>query len=338
MQLAASEFLRALRGNRSQIQLARRLGYRGNPITDWERGERFPTAEETLRVASLVGVDVPAAFRRFSASNPLAKPSRRPALAPWLEALRGTTTVTELAQRLRGSRFSIARWLNGTSKPRLPDFFRLVDAISGRLPEWVAELVSIERVPSLMPRFRAAAAAKRLAFELPWTEAVLRILETSGYRQQRANRSTYIASCLGVAVPEVERCIRQLQLAGVIERRGAKYIVKGQMVVDTQGGQQALHGLKRHWSQVAAERLRAPREADFFAYNLISVSGADLIRVQEKLSATFREIRSLVAASQPEEAAALINLQVVSFLPGARDPRTRIRTPLPLAGRQDSGE
>jgi len=106
----------------------------------------------------------------------------------------------------------------------------------------------------------------------------------------------------------------------VVEKRGAKYVVKGKMVVDTQGGKQALHGLKRHWSHVATERLQTPREADFFAYNLISVSRADLERIREKLSSTFREIRSLVAASQPEEAAALINLQVVSFLPQAPEP------------------
>lgn len=315
MDTAASEFLRALRGSRSQVQLARRLGYRGNPITDWERGERFPTAEETLRVATLVGVDVEAAFRRFSATCVLTQQARGYDLGSWLDALRGATTVTELAQRFGGSRFSVARWLSGAARPRLPEFFGLVDAITGRLPEWVAEFVAIEQVPSLVPRFRAAAAAKRLAFESPWTEAVLRVLETSEYRQQRHNRTRYIASCLGVPAADVERYLQQLQLAGVVEKRGARYVVKGQMVVDTQGGKQALHGLKRHWSEVAAERLQAPREADFFAYNLISVSHADLARIQEKLSATFREIRSLVAASQPEEAAALINLQVVSFLP-----------------------
>src|SRR6478736_565823 len=321
MDATASEFLRGLRGSRSQVQLARRLGYRGNPITDWERGERFPTAEEALRVASTVGVNVPAAFRRFASSTgTLAQRGRGFELARWLDALRGATTVTELSQRLGGSRFSVARWLSGAAKPRLPDFFRLLDAISGRLPEWVAELVAIDQVPSLVARFRAASAAKRLAFELPWTEAVLRILETSDYRKQRANRSAFIAGCLGVSAPEVERCIEQLQLAGVVEKRGAKYVVKGQMVVDTQGGKQALHGLKRHWSHVATERLQTPREADFFAYNLISVSRADLERIREKLSSTFREIRSLVAASQPEEAAALINLQVVSFLPQAPEP------------------
>ena len=48
----ASEFLRAIRGGRSQRALARRLDYRANPITDWEHGRRFPTAEEALTDAS----------------------------------------------------------------------------------------------------------------------------------------------------------------------------------------------------------------------------------------------------------------------------------------------
>jgi len=69
-------------------------------------------------------------------------------------------------------------------------------------------------------------------------------------------------------------------------------------------------------TQVAAERLAAPRDEDFFAYNLISISQADLERVREKLRTTFRELRSLVAASEPEEVAALINLQVVTFQAG----------------------
>jgi hypothetical protein len=39
MQVAAREFLRALRGKRSQKALSRRLGYQGNPVCDW--GARY---------------------------------------------------------------------------------------------------------------------------------------------------------------------------------------------------------------------------------------------------------------------------------------------------------
>ena len=318
METTASEFLRALRGRRSQVQLARRLGYRGNPVTDWERGARFPTAVESLRVAALSGVDVPAAFARFSARVKLQREAGELALGAWLSALRGTTSVSELAQRCGDSRYSVSRSLKGQAKPRLPDFFRLLDAITGRLPEWVAELVDIDQVPSLAGRFRAVSAARRLAFEAPWTEAVLRLLETTAYRKLRRHRSELIAQALGLTEAEVDACLERLLLADVVERRGARFAIKSQGVVDTQGGKEALNSLRAHWSRVAAERLAAPHSADFFAYNVISVSAADLEKARERLRAAFREIRSLVAASQPEEVAALINLQIVTFLPAAR--------------------
>lgn len=311
MQREASEFLRGLRGRRSQLQIARRLGYRGNPITDWERGSRFPTAQETLRFAALSGVDVAGAFSRFAPGVPWLSGSN--AIADWLEALRAATPLTELAQRVGASRFSIARWLSGAAKPRLPDFFRLVDALTGRLPEWAAEFVPIETLPSLATRFQAAAAAKRLAFELPWTEALLRVLETEGYRNQRARGVAYVATCLGIPTKQVEACLDQLLIADVVERRGRSYRVKGQSAVDTKGGQAALLALKSHWSRVAAERALAPAGGDFLAYNVISVSNDDLLRIRELLRRTFREIRTLVAASRPEQIAALVNLQVITF-------------------------
>lgn len=314
MERESSQFLRALRGKRSQGQLARRLGYRGNPITDWERGERFPTVHEVLRAAGLLGVDVAAAFANFAPGVDLTFVDGEWQVGAWLSALRGETPIAELAQRLSGSRFSVARWLHGRAKPRLPDFFRLLDAITHRLPEWVGSFVSLDGVPSLKPRFEAAQAAKHLAFDVPWSEAVLRLIETAGYRHARG-RERYLATALGIEVTEVHACVARLLTAGVVEKRGGRLVPREQGAVDTQGGRQALHRLKRHWSQVAAERLQAPREPDYFAYNVVSVSAADLERIRERLRAAFREIRSLVAASRPEEKAALINLQVVTFSP-----------------------
>ncbi len=125
MERAASEVLRAIRGRRSQAVFARRLGYRGNPITDWERGERFPTAEETLRAASLSQVDVTGGLARFSPKVPLRRRNGVPLLAGWLSDLRGTSSAGELARRTGYSRDSVGRWLRGDAKPRLPDFLRL---------------------------------------------------------------------------------------------------------------------------------------------------------------------------------------------------------------------
>src|SRR5262245_25245621 len=127
----ASQFLRAVRGKRSQVAFARRLGYRANPITDWENGRRFPTAAEAVRACERAGIDVSAAFARF---YPAAAPPERcdnASLCAWLARARGSTPIGELAQRCARSRFSVARWLSGEAQPRLPDFFLLADAITG---------------------------------------------------------------------------------------------------------------------------------------------------------------------------------------------------------------
>jgi hypothetical protein len=315
MKRESSGFLRALRGARSQQQWARRLGYRGNPVTDWERGVRYPTAEEVLRACAVAGIDVRAALTRFSNGATLRWNGNRFDVAAWLSSLRGRTSVVELAARSGRSRFSVARFLSGQAKPRLPDFFRLVDAMTGRLPEWVAEFVSIDRVPSLEGRFRTTRAARRLAFEVPWSEAVLRLLETSAYQSKRRHTRGFIASALGISRAAEVECLQRLTEADLIDGRSGKYRVKNRDTVDTQGGQQALQDLKRHWASVAAGRLAAPHTEDLFAYNVMSLSRADLERVRELLRAAFREIRSLVAASNPDEVAALVNLQLVTFLP-----------------------
>jgi hypothetical protein len=66
---------------------------------------------------------------------------------------------------------------------------------------------------------------------------------------------------------------------------------------------------------VALERLASDRD-DWFAYNVISVSAADLARIEQKLRATFREIRGIVKDSAPTESAALLTLQLVRWEPG----------------------
>jgi transcriptional regulator with XRE-family HTH domain len=317
VKLAAAQFLRAVRGKRSQVAFARRLGYRANPITDWEHGRRFPTAAEALRAAGRAGIDVASACRRFHSAEP---PSADPAeLSAWLRALRGSTSLSELSLRCGVSRFALGRWLSGQAQPRLPELFLLIDAITGRLPDLVAELVPIEQVPALVERYRAAAAARHLAFEEPWTEAVLRLLETASYLALPAHQPGVVAGRLGITVEHEERCLQRLEKAGIIRKRAGRYEVQGALTVDTRAAPEAVQRLMAHWSEVALQRFPIGHEADLFAYNVFSISRADLLRVHEMLRATYRELRAIVASSEPTETAALLNLQLVEWGDPARE-------------------
>jgi transcriptional regulator with XRE-family HTH domain len=315
VELAARQLLRAIRGQRSQVAFARRLGYRGNPLTDWERGARFPTGEETLRAAAKAGIDVAAAFARFVPQLPLTKERGRFALSRWLDALRGTASVNEIAARAGHSRYTVSRWLRGLAKPRLPDLLVLIDAITDRAPHWVAALVPIDQVPALSARFSVAEAARRAAFELPWTEAVLRLLEVRAVCDAE-DVEDRMAGALRIDRAEIEQCLQALLQSGAIARVEGRYVVRS-ISVDTQGGAGALHRIKQHWCRVAGERLATPAADELFAYNVVSVSRADLVVIRERLRGVFREIRTIVAASSPEEVAAVMNLHLLAFDPEA---------------------
>jgi transcriptional regulator with XRE-family HTH domain len=313
MELAAQQFLRALRGRRSQRTFARQLGYRANPMTDWEHGRRYPTAHEALRAAARSKIDVASAFGRFAPAAQLRTDRNGPALGAWLRSVSAPASINDLAASAGLSRYAVGRWLSDQRRPRLPDFFRLVDAATARLPDLVAELVPIAEVPALAARHAQAQAARRIAFDEPWTEAVLRVLETPQYGRLQAHRPGFVAERLGISLADESRLLALLQASGVIARHGDRYASVGPFTVDTRGGRQALHAIKRHWGRIAAERAGAPLQGDVFAYNLLSVSQQDLARIAKLLHATFREVRTIVAASEPAECVALLNLQLVGW-------------------------
>ncbi len=313
---ATQEFVRAVRGKRSQLAFSRRLGYRGKPVADWERGRRFPTAVSLLSACQTIGIDVVGALERFHAeSSAQAKGLDAMALARWLDRMRGTTPIIALARRSGQPRFSVSRWLSGQSQPRFPQFLALLDAITGRAPDLIAELVDISLVPTLREEYLRLQAHRQVAFEEPWTAAVQRVIETVAYAELPVHVTGWIAEYLGISVELERRCIARLQEAALVAWDGDKYR-SDPTTVDTRRTAKENQAIKAHWNRVAATRLVQEHDEDVFAYNVISASREDCDRIEMILRSAYREIAGLVAASEPQEEVALIQVQMMRW----RDP------------------
>lgn len=314
MEEAAQQLLRAIRGRRSQVAFARRLGYKRNPVADWEHGRRTPTVVETLRAASLSGIDLDEVFHRFATPDePVPEGYDRAGLGAWLQGLRGQTPMAEVAEKAGASRFAVSRWLSGTTNARLPSFLRLLEALTGRCSDWVALLVDIEQVPALLPSHRRRARQRELAAEVPWAAAVLRLLETTSYRDLPAHEPGWIAARLGIPADEEARCLAALQEGGVVQWRRTHYRAAAPLTVDTRTSPERVRRLKAHWSSVGHARALHPRPGDLVSYNVISLSRRDLERLRALHLAYYRDVRALVAGSEPVEVAALVNVQLLTF-------------------------
>src|SRR6185295_9463840 len=80
-----SDFIRALRGSRSQAALSRRLGFRTNVLYAWESGRRWPTAE--LRFPDFLRLFEGASLRVLDFVALFHDPNTLPSAAPGWEAL-----------------------------------------------------------------------------------------------------------------------------------------------------------------------------------------------------------------------------------------------------------
>ena len=312
----ASELLKSLRGRRSQSGFSRWLGYSSNVQYLWEAGRAWPRAARFFEIAARTGRPAAAALQKLYPRLPAALASAdltQPAgIAALLGDLKGNRSVLELARTTRQSRFSMARWIAGTAEPRLPDFLRLLDAMSLRLLDFISGLVDPAELPSAAPGWRRLEAARRAAYDSPWSHAVLRALELEAYRELPEHVPGWIAAHVGLSRAQEEESLKLLRDTGQIRRRRGRFEVLETGLVDTRPNPEAARRLREFWAVQAAERVKAQPSAAF-AYNLFTVSSADFERIRALHRAYFRELRAIVAQSEPAETVALVTMSLVEL-------------------------
>jgi DNA-binding phage protein/DNA-binding Lrp family transcriptional regulator len=313
--LVGREFLRALRGRRSQTAWSRRLGYRSNVVYAWESGRRWPTAAETFRAARRSGIDLERALARFYGERPRwleeLEPTTPEAIARLLNDLRGSASITDLARRAGLSRYSVSRWLSATTQPRLPDFLRAVEAASLRSVDLLAAFVEPAAMPSVAPLWRRLEARRRSAHEQPWTQAVLRALELADYRALPAHDPAWIARRLGISLEEVRRCLEFLEATEQVQRAG-RHLETRTAAVDTRRHPEVGRGLKAHWTGVGQARIQAGAPGQF-SYNVFTVSREDFERIRALHLEYFHALRAIVGESEPGECVAVANVQLFAL-------------------------
>lgn len=312
----ASELLKSLRGRRSQSAFSTWLGYSSNVQYLWESGRAFPRAARFFQIAERTTRPVGNAVAKLYPRPPVQLGGERLAtpegVAALLTDLKGNRSILELARSTGQSRFSIARWLEAKSEPRLPDFLRLLEAVSLRLLDFLSGFVDPSELPSVASAWRRLEAARRTAYDSPWSHAVLRALELETYRALPRHVPGWLAERVGITREQEEQCLRLLSESGQVRRRRGLYRVVESKLVDTHLDPAAAIQLREFWAGQAVERVKAHSGAAF-AYNLFAVSKADLERIRALHRSYFRELRAIVAASEPAQTVALVTMSLVEL-------------------------
>lgn len=313
----ATDLVRALRGRRSYAELSRRLGYRSNITRRWEAGEHWPTAAAFLTAYARVRPSVRNLFTEFHRRAPAwldeADPFSPESVARFLSELRGETPIGVLAEQTGFNRYSVGRWLKGEAQPKLPELLCLIEASSRRVLDFLACIVDPARMPSVAKQWQQLSAAREVAYETPWSRAVLHALELQGYRKVSAARANaWLARCLGIDASEVSKGLDALERSGQVRKLRGKWHIDRVIAVDTSADANRARALKVAWTRVAAQRLESGSPGSF-GYTVFAVSRADLSRLRGLQLQYVRAMQSLIAESSPGECVGLYCAQLVDL-------------------------
>jgi len=312
----ASELIRALRGKRSCAELSRRAGYRSNIVHRWEAGQCWPTASGFLALHARLRPGAAPWITSFLHKAPdwaeTVEPSSPAAVAAFLRHVRGKTPIVRIAALAERNRYSISRWLEGTTEPNLPDFLCVVDACSRRLVDLVAALEDPARLPSLRARWSQQQLARKAAYELPWSHAVLRALELADSPRGLSAQQAFIARKLGIDSDAVREALRVLEAMAQVKRSRGRYVPREVTAVDTGNDPVRAQELKVAWTQTALERLQAAAPGHF-GWSVFAVSKADLTRLTNLHLQYVRAMREVIASSTPSECVGLYAAQLLDL-------------------------
>jgi hypothetical protein len=308
------ELVKALRGRRSQVAVSRRLGFKTNVLYTWESGRSSPSMSEFLRYADRVGKPTETVVAAFYRTRPAWLAADLSAAEIALQMLRDQRRQVPLVQISRAtgySRFALRRWFNGEAEPRLHEYLAVLDTCSRRVIDFLASFVD----PALLPAARDAhlvqTLARQAAYERPWSHAVMRVLETEDYRALPAHETGWIAKRLGISLGEEQESLELLSRSRQVELLDGRYVPRTQTAIDLRAGHDAARRLSAWWVSVAAER--AKESQGMFAYNVCGLSRRDLDRIQALQVDYLKQVRAIVAESDPVERVALVATQVFAL-------------------------
>jgi len=316
------QLLRAVRGRRSQVDLSRRIGYRSNMVHRWEAGECAPSAATFLALCQKQRVDVAGALGRFYGRPPVwiaeHGATSNAAVAALLRDQKGKVALGELARATGYNRFTLSRWLKGQAEPRLSEFLHVVDIASQRLLDFIATLTDPAHLPLVQDAWARLNRVRDVAYDEPWSHAVLRALELDEYRNGGFREEGYLARKLGIDLPTAARALEALEESGQVRRVRGRYEAGEVISVNTGRDAQRARGLKVQWTEEALRRLAGGRPG-LFGYSVFAVGRAELLRLRELQLEYVRAMEAVVQGSSANDCVGLYCVQLLDLDAGAEN-------------------
>lgn len=301
------ELLRALRGDRTQLELSRRLGYSFNQVGKWESDAKRLKWPDFYDLCEVVGAPIDRALREVFLV--IQEDPREPlSVIQALRCFHGSMPLPTISKKLHCHISVLRRWIAGTVVPDVEAIFGLMDLRKGFFPLFLSKLAPVDSLPSVQDRILADELTRSRIKTDPELVSVELALRLEAYKALPTHSDSFIAQATSLRIADVQERLRWLESSGRIRLTNGKYATVRNLDNLT-GDPVAVARLRRHWAQRTLDRFDTPNgvptnsklRPNFQSCLVCTVSKQEMSRIFDILNRCFEEIRQLESPTPQAE-------------------------------------
>jgi transcriptional regulator with XRE-family HTH domain len=213
----SGEVLRAIRGNLTSSALSRKLGYKFDQVSRWERGERRLLWSDFVALCQARRLPL-----REQLTAHLGNGEDLLDTPKLIKALLSGKSIDLAAKASKFSRSKLSRWLGGKATPTFLDVYALL-GLSLNTLSFLEPLVDQSKIPSLALDYAEFRRQRELAYSLPHLDALMEALVVRHYLEMKAHSPSVLGKIAGLPVEEVNASLTALEAAGMVKKVGGKF-------------------------------------------------------------------------------------------------------------------
>lgn len=293
------EILLSLRGEKTQQELSRELGFSFNQVGKWEADLKILKWSDFA--AMILKLDRPLKELLRDLFYLVSEdPADAVNVLRCLRNFNSFDSIESMAASLGRHPSVLKRWLSGTTEPDVEAVFQLMDLRPEVFTGFVTALVPLETVPSLRARM-AQFQAEANALAEPQTTLVALCLELEEYKKLSRHSDAFISDKTGLSLSTVRRGLQHLEDCGNLHFNGRIYSRKA--YVSHWRDKYFVAKFRRYWTEKSLQRLSHGTglpHSRFDRSNLggflsVSVSDHAAKQITELLAKLSEELQQIVA-------------------------------------------
>ncbi|TNF00954.1 MAG: XRE family transcriptional regulator [Deltaproteobacteria bacterium] len=311
--IVVSQIVRELRGDLSQEQLNRKLGFKSNQVYRWEKGHAKVDWDDFILLSKKLKLDLNLLLRSYFRFNGSAED-----IPSLFDHLFAGQSLSRISKRVGISEGKLRRLSNGQTSITLDDFLKVIFGLD-RMESlaFVHELAGNKTLASLKEEKKLMDNIVKSYFKHPELGLLLVCLNLPGYKKLSFHQDSWLAEVSGIELKKVNTLLKLCLELKLVEKLEGKYILTPFKLSD-RGDRASMMKVRSFWTKKALDKQKILAPQDAYGSIVFTTSKSARDKIIGSYLRFFEEFKQIVEEDKsPHQIPLVMNFHL--FNPGQED-------------------